>query len=337
MTERSAGASRSHAQAPDGADGLGGLGEFELIDRLVGDGQGAGGDVLVGPGDDGAVVRLDGPEVVVSTDALVEGVHFRCDWSAATDIGRKAIAVNVSDIEAMGARPVGVVVALSVPAHTELRWLDDFATGVRAECAAAGVALVGGDTTSAPQVVVTVTAFGDLAGRAAVLRSGARPGDQVAVRGLLGWSAAGLQTLRRGFASPRAAVAAHRVPQVPYGEGAIAARAGATAMIDVSDGLLADLDHVARASAVTFDLRSSAFAVADPVRAVAAATGTDPLRLVLAGGEDYALAATFPPGDLPNGWQAVGSVTVPGPDGPTVLVDSATWDGSTGFDHFGSH
>ena len=161
-------------------------------------------DVLVGPGDDGAVLAV-GDSVVVSTDVLVEGVHFRRDWCGPGEIGRKAIAVNVADIEAMGARPQGVVVGLSAPGETEVRWALDLAAGLRAECAAAGVGLLGGDITRGADVTLSVTALGHPRragpGHAA---SGARPGDVLAVAGRLGWAAAGLLVLGRGFRSPRA-------------------------------------------------------------------------------------------------------------------------------------
>ena len=168
-----------------------------------------------------------------------------------------------------------------------------------------------------------------------MLRSGARTGDVVAVRGRLGWAAAGLVVLGRGFRSPRVVVEAHRVPQVGYGAGAAAAAAGATAMIDVSDGLLADLGHVAAASGVTIDLDRAAFEVADPLQAVAAATGTDPYALVLTGGEDHALAATFPdtatrPGRLAGG--RPGARRRPGPPGCWSTGRRGT--SAAGFDHF---
>jgi thiamine-monophosphate kinase len=158
----------------------------------------------------------------------------------------------------------------------------------------------------------------------------------VALTGRTGWAAAGLVVLGRGFRSPRAVVEAQRVPQVPYGAGVVAAAAGATAMIDVSDGLLADLGHVAAASGVRVDLSSAAFDVPEPLQAVSAATGTDPLALILTGGEDHALAATFADADaVPDGWRVVGSVlATTEEDGPTVLVDGAEWTGAQGFDHF---
>lgn len=310
---------------------IGDTGEFDLIERIVAPAA-QGPAVGLGPGDDAAVVRLAGPDLVITTDVLVEGVHFRRTWSQAADIGRKTVAVNVADVEAMGARPVGVVVALAAPADLPTSWLDELADGIRTECTTAGVSLVGGDLSAAPQVVLTATAFGDLDGRAPVTRTGARPGDVVAIRGRLGWAAAGLAALGRGFRSPRAAVEAQRVPQVPYGAGALAAAAGASAMIDVSDGLLADVGHIAAGSGVVCDLRSEAFPVPDPVAAVASATGADPLALILCGGEDHALAATFAAGDVPKDWWVVGEVRT---GEPGVLVDGAAWEGEAGFRHFG--
>lgn len=313
---------------------LGEVGERAVIATLTADLPPAA-DVLVGAGDDGAVLDLAGP-LVTSLDVLVEDVHFKLGWSDPGDIGRKAVAVNVADLEAMGARATAVVLGFSAPPHLQLRWVREFAAGLRAECAAAGVSLVGGDVTRSRDITVSVTVLGGLDGRAPVLRSGARAGDVVALRGRTGWAAAGLAVLSRGFRSPRAVVEAQRVPQVPYGEGAVAARAGATAMIDVSDGLLADLGHVAAASGVVIDLHRDAFEVPEPLQAVAAATGADPYDLLLTGGEDHALAATFPVGAVPQDWRVVGQVRAAPPDeGTGVLVDGATWSAAGGFDHFG--
>lgn len=312
------------------------VGEFSLIAAITAD-LASPDAVLLGPGDDGAVLALDGP-VISSLDVLVEGVHFRRDWSEAHDVGRKAVAVNVADIEAMGGRAVGILVGFSAPGETELGWVLDFAAGLRSECETAGVALLGGDITRSRDITVSVTVLGVSDGLPLVRRDGARPGDVVALAGRTGWAAAGLVVLGRGFRSPRVAVEAQRVPQVPYGQGAVAAAAGATSMIDVSDGLIADLGHVARASGVTVDLTSAAFEIPDPLRAVSAATGTDPYRLLLTGGEDHALAATFPSADaVPDGWRVVGSVGDASEDAaqPPVLVDGAEFEGAPGFDHFG--
>lgn len=310
------------------------LGEFALIEAIT---QDLAGDasVLIGPGDDGAVLAVDGP-VISSVDVLVEGVHFRRDWSAAADVGRKAVAVNVADIEAMGGRAVGILLGFCAPAELPVGWVLDFTAGLKTEAATAGVALLGGDVTRAREVTVSVTVLGVLDGRTPVRRAGARPGDVVALTGRTGWAAAGMVVLGRGFRSPRAVVEAQRVPQVPYGAGATAARAGATAMIDVSDGLLADLGHVASASEVVIDLDPEAFDVPEPLRAVAAATGTDPLNLLLTGGEDHALAACFPSeADVPHDWRVVGSVrALEEGESPQVLVSGSAWAGSQGFDHF---
>jgi len=312
---------------------IGEIGEAALIDALTLDRTQAD-DVLLGPGDDGAVLAVDGP-VVTSVDVLVENVHFKLGWSDPGHIGRKAVAVNVADLEAMGARATGVVLGFSGPPHLQLRWVREFAAGLHAECAAAGVSLLGGDVTRSRDITVSITVLGGLDGRAPVRRSGARPGDVVALRGRTGWAAAGLAVLGRGFRSPRAVVEAQRVPAVPYGQGAVAAAAGATAMVDVSDGLVADLGHVAASSGVVVDLHRDAFAVPEPLQAVAAATGVDPYTLLLTGGEDHALAATFPAGAVPPGWQVVG-VVLEAADGASagVLVDGEPWAAAGGFDHF---
>lgn len=314
---------------------LGETGEFALIGMVTRD-LPRPPAVSVGVGDDAAVYLVNG-SAVTSTDLLVEGVHFRRDWSSAHEVGRKAVAVNVADLEAMGATPVAMVVALGAPADLPLQWAREFSTGLREEAAAAGIALVGGDTTRAQQVTIAVTVTGQTDGRAPVLRSGARAGQVVAVRGRLGWAGAGLVALGRGFRSPRAAVDAQRCPQVVYGAGREAAEHGATAMLDISDGLLSDLGHIARASSVVIDLDPDRIPVDDPVQAVAAATGQDPLALVLGGGEDHALAATFDAADVPPGWLVIGVVRDRlAEEHAQVLVGGHVWVGRGGWDHFGN-
>lgn len=289
--------------------------------------------VLVGPGDDAAVVQIPG-DVLVSTDVLVEGRHFRRDWAEAVDIGRRSAAQSLSDLNAMGGTTTAVTVGLAAPADLPLAWARGFAEGVAEECALVGASVVGGDLTRCDLVVISVTALGHAAG-APVLRSGARPGDVVALAGRQGWAAAGLAVLSRGFRSPRAVVEAYRRPEVPYASGPEALAAGATAMVDVSDGLLADLGHVASASGVAIDLTSAALPVAEPLQAVGAALGADPLSFVLSGGDDHALVATFPSVSVvPDGWTVIGSVAEAAEDGPAVTVDGAPYDGETGFRHF---
>lgn len=315
---------------------LAGLGEFALIRAITAD-LPTSDAVRVGPGDDAAVFTPSG-DVVVSTDAMVEDVHFRRVWSGPHDVGRKAVASALADLEAMGARPVGLVVALAAPPETPSDWVLEFGRGVREECALAGALLLGGDTTRAPKISAVVTVFGDLSGRTPLLRSGARPGDVVACVGRLGMAAAGLAVLGRGFRSPGAVVRAHRVPAVPYGQGRAASEAGATSLVDASDGPLADLGHVARASGVAIDLDGAAFDVDEAQKTVAAAIGGgDPLGFILTGGDDHALFGTFPDADaVPPGWTVVGRVLPLEGGEPAVTVDGKPWDpdSAPGWRHF---
>ncbi|MGY1812124.1 thiamine-phosphate kinase [Blastococcus sp. SYSU D00820] len=330
----------------DPADSARVVGEFGVIARVVAR-SGAAAVAQVGPGDDAAVLRAPDGRVVASTDVLVEGRHFRRDWSSGEDVGHKAAAANLADIAAMGAVGTALLVGLACPADTPTRWLEEVADGMAAECAPLGAAVVGGDTVAAAPgsdaVVLSVTALGDLGGRAPVLRSGARPGDVVALAGRLGWSACGLAVLRRGFTSPVAAVAAHRRPAPPYAAGPAAAEAGATAMCDVSDGLLADAGHIAEASGVVVDLDRAALVRATleppgPLQQVGAALGVDPMAWVLAGGEDHSLLATFPAGAvLPAGWTVIGVVGEGGTPGVTVggqpAAEAAAAVGAEGIGH----
>ena len=315
---------------PGGAPTVAETGEFALI-AAVRERLPVGAAVEVGPGDDAALVRAPDGRVVATTDMLVEHRHFRRDWSGAYDVGRKAAAQNLADVAAMGAVPTALLVGLGVPPDLPLEWALELADGLRDECALVDASVAGGDVVRANEVVVAVTALGSLEGRRPVLRSGAHPGELVAVCGRLGWSAAGQAVLSRGFRSPRALVAAHRRPEPPYAAGPQAAMAGASAMVDVSDGLIQDLGHVAAASGVGMDLRSAAFVVPAPLRDVASAVGGDALTWVLTGGEDHALAATFPPAAaLPAGWTVVGEVRA----GEGVTVDGRPYAGPAGFDHF---
>lgn len=305
-------------------------GEFGLIARIVARLEGSP-NGLLGPGDDAAVVAAPDARVVASTDVLVEGRHFRRDWSSGADVGHRAAAANLADIAAMGATPTALLVALCAPLDLEVSWAEELAGGLSAEAGLVGAGVVGGDMSASPTLTVAVTALGDLAGLPPVLRSGAQPGDVVAMAGRTGYAAAGYSVLSRGFRTPKLFVEAYRRPQVPYQAGPAAARAGATAMIDVSDGLLQDLGHVATASVVGIDIRREAFEIPDQMRDAASALGVDPYVWVLAGGDDHALAATFPPGaDLPPSFRVIGSVH----EGTGVTVDRKPWQGGTGWDHF---
>ncbi|MDT5348037.1 MAG: thiamine-monophosphate kinase [Mycobacterium sp.] len=309
------------------------LGEFAVIQRLTRDRlQPAA--VLLGPGDDAAVVSAGDRRTVVSTDVLVQDRHFRLDWSTPWDVGRKAIAQNAADIEAMGGRATAFVVGFGAPGDTPAAQVDALADGMWDEAEQIGAGIVGGDLVRCPQWVLSVTVLGDLDDRAPVLRSGAKAGSTLAISGELGRSAAGYALWCNEIEQFDELRQRHLVPQPPYGQGAAAAAAGAQAMIDVSDGLIADLRHVAEASGVGIDISAAALAAdRDALAAAAAAVGADPWPWVLGGGEDHALAACFA-GPVPAGWRVIGQVL----DGPArVLVDGEEWDGYAGWQSFGGN
>ena len=307
------------------------LGEFGLIAAIAAR-LPRGGSTLVGVGDDAAVLAAPDARVVATMDLLVEGRHFRRDWSGPADIGGKAAAQNLADVAAMGATPVALLVGLAAPGDLPVGWAQDLVSGMTAVCARTGATVVGGDVSSADVIMLAVTALGDLGGQDPVTRAGARPGDVLAVAGVLGHSAAGLALLSAGLARPAALVAAHRWPHPPYHAGPEAARLGATSMIDVSDGLIAAAGHVAQASGVLIDIETARLEPGEDLREAAASLpGHDSLTWMLTGGEDHALAATFPPATaLPAHWSVIGRARA----GAGVLVDGRPFAGSGGWDHF---
>ncbi len=306
------------------------VGEFSVIDRLTG-GRTLPAGVTVGPGDDAAVLRAPDGRVVVSTDMLVEGRHFRLDWSSPHDVGRKAIAQNAADIESMGAVVTGFVVGFGAPPDTPAERAVELSDGMWAEAETVGAGIVGGDLVASPHWVVSVTALGDLGGRDPVLRSGARAGALIAVAGELGRAEAGFALWRNGVAEYDDLRRRHQVPRPPYGQGRTAAEAGAQAMTDISDGLLADLGHVAVASGVIMDLRRTALLEdVEAITPAARAAGVDPWLLVLGGGDEHALVACFP--DYPpHGWRVIGAVRTGAPE---VLLDGDPWAGPAGWQSF---
>jgi len=294
-------------------------------------------NALVGPGDDAAVIAAADGRVVATVDTLVHGPDFRLAWSSAFDLGYKAAAVNLADVAAMGATPTALLVALAMPDATRLSFVTGIADGLRAACRdlAPGCRVEGGDLTVSDTLTIAVTALGALAGRSPVLRSGAEPGDLVAVAGELGRAARGLDILFERFTDAAghpipvdeslldhaqlADLAAQLRPSPPVWLGPEAADAGATAMMDVSDGLVLDASRMAAASGVTIALES-------------AALGSD-VASALAGGEDHALLATFPADrPLPHGFVRVGVVQARGQD--AVLVDGRAHDGRGGWDPY---
>ena len=313
---------------------LGDVGEFGLIDALTARFT-QGSDVQVGPGDDAAVLAVPGGQVVTSIDLLVQNRHFRLDWSSALDVGHKAAAESLSDINAMGGHATGLVVGLGAPADLDASWALDLAQGIAEEAGLVGASVLGGDLSRADAITISVTALG-VCDHSVVRRAGAQVGDLVALAGRQGWAEAGFAVLGRGFRSPRVVVDAHRRPSPPYEAGPQAAQLGATAMIDVSDGLLQDIGHVATASGVAIDVRRSAFEVPEPLQAVGAALGQDPMRFILTGGDDYGLVATFPSGTtLPAGWTVIGEVLAPSESGVgRVTLDGEEYEGPGGHQHF---
>ncbi|MBP2189999.1 thiamine-monophosphate kinase [Nocardia goodfellowii] len=312
------------------------LGEFALIDRINA-GRVQAPAVLLGPGDDAALISAPDGRFVVSTDMLVEGRHFRLDWSSPHDIGRKAIAQNAADVVAMGAAPTAFVVALGCAADTPVEVVDGLTEGMWSEAGRAGGSIAGGDLVRSPRMVISVTAFGDLRGNAPITRSGARVGDVIAVAGRLGWSGAGLAVLASGAEIAPAAdlVAAHRAPRPPYGV-VLDEPTRPNALTDVSDGLLADLGHIADASGVAIDLDSAALwdpaleALAERL-AVEVALDVDAAQWVLAGGEDHAFVAAWSSGsELPLGWRRIGRVLA----GQGVTVDGLRQPGNGGWESF---
>ena len=288
--------------------------------------------VLLGPGDDAALVSAPGGSVVATTDAMVRDRDWRDDWSTGADVGAKTVAQNLADVAAMGAVPTGLLVTLIADPATPLAWVHDFATGLAEAAREAGAPVVGGDLSSAPpgMLVVSVTALGDLEGREPVTRSGAREGDVVAVSGSLGHSHAGWQLLERG-AADRAPelVAWHLRPRPAYEQGPVAARAGASAMLDLSDGLVRDAGRVAAASGVGIDLDRGL--LRPDVAALAPAVGEETAwECVLTGGEEHSLLACFPSSlELPTGGRRVGRVRA----GTGVTLDGSP-QGPGGWDHF---
>ena len=334
------------------AETLAEIGEDGLLARIFPE-LPRGTRTILGPGDDAAIVSAEDGRVVVSTDVLVEGRHFRRDWSSGADVGWRAAMQNLADIAAMGASPSSLVVALVLPPSVPVSWVVDLARGLREACEPHDVGVVGGDLSSGDAVVVAVTVHGDLGGRAPVLRSGARPGDVVAFAGRAGRSAAGHAVLAAdgstsaaGALGPASAgvVEAYRRPSPPLGAGVLASDAGATAMMDVSDGLLRDAGRLARASGVVIDLDPVARSFAADLEAlapVAAALGADAQLWVLTGGEDHGLLATFPvDARLPAVFRAIGVVRAiaarpAGSPSADVLIDGAPPQvSSPGWDHF---
>nr|WP_157427875.1 thiamine-phosphate kinase [Agromyces salentinus] len=320
---------------------IGGIGEIAALRRIL-PRLSSGDAALLGPGDDAAVVAASDGRFVVTTDLLVHGPDFRLAWSTPFELGWKAAATNLTDVAAMGARPTALVVAIAAPPASSPALLEGIADGLREALAALapGAGVVGGDLSASDVLTIAVTAFGDLEGRAPVLRSGARAGDVIAHAGTRGDAARGLALLfaeaTDAAGEPDANLAAalrerrpdlvraQLAPSPPVRAGVIAATAGATSMLDVSDGLARDARRVAEASGVDLDFSSEALG-GDP----------DVVRWALAGGEDHGMLATFPAGtEIPAPFERIGRVVA---GGGRILLDGREagadgWDPYSGWD-----
>lgn len=291
-------------------------------------------------GDDAAVLLPLAPNsrTVATTDMLVEGRHFRRDWSTPYQVGMKAITQNYADIEAMGARPIGALMALGAPLDTPVSVVREIAEGIAQRTGEYNTELVGGDVTQAEKITVSVTAIGALGGdRQPLALSAARAGQKVVAHGKIGWSAAGWALLERfGRDIPDAQlqplVDFHCAPMLDPGRGVIARATGATAMTDNSDGLVHDLHTIARRSSVRINIFADAVAPDELLVHAGKLLDHDPWDWVLAGGEDHTLLGTTMK-DAPSGFRLIGEVTR-GNGGDLVTVDGAPARYISGWESF---
>ncbi|WP_062299854.1 thiamine-phosphate kinase [Demequina maris] len=286
---------------------------------------------ILGPGDDAAVLAVDG-DLVVSSDILMEDRHFRMDWSSPEDVGWRAAMQNLADIDAMGAVPTALQVTLAAPPSLDADWVLRFADGLREACEPHGVGVIGGDLSGAREVSVCVTVLGETHGTEPVTRDDALPGQVVAVSAPLGAAAAGYVQLTEGRRIDDETIGLFLRPRPRIGAGLEAALHGATALMDISDGLLRDAGRIARRSEVGIDIRAEDVPVHEGARFAAIELQIDPRPWALTGGEDHHMLAVFPrEGAVPAGWTIIGETT----DAFSgVRVDGEVPD-LLGWDHFG--
>jgi thiamine-monophosphate kinase len=315
-----------------------GFTEFELIDLLKAGSAGSN-RIRTGIGDD-AAITVPGGATATSVDAIVEGIHFRREWSPPDAIARKAVASALSDLAAMGAEPGEIYVTLGVPRGTGREFLGALAAGFQDSAEEFGAALAGGDTVSSPTLFINVTVVGHAETESGlVLRSGAAADEIVAVTGELGGAAAGhwlLHRDRESLSPEQSALVERQIRPAPRIAAGIAlAAAGARAMVDVSDGLMADLAHVAEASGVSITVDPGKVPVQAGVAPVAEAAGGSVNDLALAGGEDYELAVTMSPASFGPARAALADLGVDLTEIGAVGAGSGVQPELAGFDHLG--
>ncbi|QPK81890.1 thiamine-phosphate kinase [Schaalia sp. ZJ405] len=321
------------------------LDEGELIRRfqeILPEGQ----RTIIGIGDDCAQIAAPEGSFIVTTDVIVEDQHFLRAWSRPEEIGARVAAQNLADIAGMGGYCSGLVVSLALTAQTEVDWLMDVVGGMASRAQAAGAGIIGGDLSAGEKMVLSVTAFG-WCPNGPVTRTGGQPGDVLAVCGEVGWSHAGLDLLLGGHVDPSTrdvgvlgeagahALATYRAPNPPLEAGPRAARAGAHAMMDLSDGIAKDGGRMARASGVVIDLDRQALEdYARQLEPVAHMCGGNPMTWVLSGGEDHGMLAAFPSDrPLPEGFHPIGHLRQPRTgEEPCQLLEGREVIG--GWDHF---
>lgn len=325
------------------------LTESDLLERILPrlqSGRAGGHTLILGPGDDAAILAAPDGRVVVSIDTQVQDMDFRLQWpsgyrTSGFDVGWKAAAQNLSDVNAMGARATSLVVSLTLPPSTEVAWVEDLADGLAAaikDLGASRCAVAGGDLGAGAEISVTAAVTGSLEGREPVLRSGAQPGDVVVLAGSVGRAAAGLALLESGHdyktlpPALAALVESQCRPRPPLEAGPAAAGAGASAMLDISDGLVKDALRIATASSVHIDLLPAALRrLAEPLEEAGELLGVDPLEWVLGGGEDHGLLAAVNPNVMPvAGFTAVGSIEA----GLAEVTVGSQSPANLGWDHF---
>ncbi|MCA1960890.1 MAG: thiamine-phosphate kinase [Desulfomonile sp.] len=330
------------------------VGEFGFIDRIAPGGAIRSRGVVKGIGDDCAVIDINGPEhLLVTTDLLVEKVHFLMEWAPAETFGAKALAVNLSDIAACGGRPMDAFVSIAVPERVDLDWLESLYRGMTNLARQYDVNLLGGDTTSSRGDLVINVALTGLVPRDEVLyRHTARPGNVIAVTGCLGESRAGLELLLSGSELPSEVAGplkrAHLAPRPHLAEGRLLASSRAcTAAIDISDGLSSDLWHLCADSGVAAVLQEGVIPVSGALAQAGGILGVDPIRWILQGGEDYVLLVALEADAVKSlrqkadseGWMLVPiGEFVEGHGMQIIRRDGSTESlGPTGWDHFRPH
>lgn len=316
-------------------------GEFALIERLATIIPADHASLIAGVGDDAAVIRTSpepAPYLLVTTDILVEDQHFTSKWAKPGQIGTKAAECNISDIAAMGGRPTWMFISLVLTKETEVVWAENLYAGISASCRRHGVVVAGGDTTQGSVNTINITLLGTVSQEQLCLRSHAKPGDHLMVTGTLGASAAALSFLQQNKSPTAYLLDKHLAPRCRLDASETIAPL-ANAMIDISDGLGAEVHHICRHSKVGAEIYADAIPLHEDVMAAGQALGLDPMDFALCGGEDFELLFSIAPKNIPTlskqgiSFFSVGSVTEKN-EGPLLLTSGGQKPLPGGYDHF---